>query len=180
MSLTACNLTIEIDESALEIEFSHLDITTDHLVALPEVLPEFDFLDIDTAAGSITGTFNISHHLSLHVGRGNIDAELNIVAPERYDSKAADSPPHVEATTDMGSIDLTVLSQAEDLESNIVAVTQMGTVRIQQTPHFLGAFEADVGTGEMIISTKSPKVLHFLKDTPGHAEGVVEYEVSEV
>ena len=174
LSLTGSDLTIEMDESVRDMTFDHLDITTDHLVSLPETLPEFGFLNIDTRVGEISGTFNVSHRLSLHVGTGSIDAQVHIVAPDRYDSNS--NPVQVEATTDMGSIDLTVLSQAEDLESSIVGVTQMGVVRIQQTPHYVGGFVADIGKGEIKVSTKSPKVLIIGEDGPGHVEGSVRFE----
>lgn len=176
LSLTASDLTIEMDESIQEMTFDHLDITTDHLVSLSHNLPEFGFLDIDITKGDIRGTFNVSHRLSLHVGTGSIDAQLHIIAPERYESNPAISPAQVEATTDVGSIDLTVLSQAEDLESSIVGITQMGVVRIQQTPHYTGGFVADIGKGEMKVSTKSPKVLIIGEDSPGHVKGNVRYK----
>lgn len=165
-----------MDASVTDIKFAHLDITTNHLVSLPDNLPEFGFLDIDLNEGDICGTFNISHRLSVQVGTGNIDVDIHIVAPARYEHNPALDPPQVEATTNMGSIDITVSSQDEDLESSIVGVTQMGVVRIQQTPNYQGGFVADIGTGEMKVSTKPPKELHILNDSPGHVEGVVRYE----
>ena len=176
LSLTASDLTIELDESAQGITFSHLDITTDHLVSLPETLPAFGFLDIDLQEGDISGTFNVSHRLSLHTGTGNIVADLHISTPPRYESNPALNPPQIEATTGTGSIDLTVLSQEEGLASSIVGTTEMGVVSIQQTAQFHGGFVGDVGTGEMKVSTKSPKVAVILNDTPGHVYGKVRYE----